>query len=63
MTMSRNPHICPNCGARVSAFAAGCAVCGAWLDPRRAEQPPTIARRIRRRLSTQRGQNFSAGGR
>lgn len=37
-----DPHICPSCGERVSAFAAGCALCGAELDPRRAQrrQPP-----------------------
>ena len=32
------PHICPQCGERVSAFAAGCAICGAELDPRRADR-------------------------
>src|ERR671933_2615156 len=36
------PHVCPRCGERVSAFAAGCALCGADLDPRRAQRgrPP-----------------------
>lgn len=33
----RGPHICPHCGERVSAFAAGCSLCGAELDPRRAQ--------------------------
>lgn len=31
------PHICPDCGERVSAFAAGCSLCGAELDPQRAQ--------------------------
>jgi predicted amidophosphoribosyltransferase len=62
----RGPHVCPNCGERVTMFAAGCSICGAELDPRRAESPllsrllrrirpapgrsPTIARRGRLRL-------------
>jgi hypothetical protein len=44
---------CPECGARVSSFAAGCAVCGADLEAhhRRArlaalEAPPSRARRL-----------------
>ncbi|HEY0632154.1 MAG TPA: hypothetical protein VGC98_08870 [Thermoleophilaceae bacterium] len=36
---TRGPHICPQCGERVSAFAAGCAICGAELDPHRADHP------------------------
>jgi predicted amidophosphoribosyltransferase len=43
----RTPHRCPNCGEPVSAFAAGCALCGAELDPRRAQGPRTIAERMR----------------
>jgi predicted amidophosphoribosyltransferase len=35
--MTRNPNICPNCHEHVSAFAAGCALCGAALDPQRAQ--------------------------
>jgi predicted amidophosphoribosyltransferase len=46
------PHTCPNCGERVSAFAAGCALCGAELDPRRGQGPPTSAERIRRGLGS-----------
>jgi predicted amidophosphoribosyltransferase len=42
------PHTCPNCGERVSAFAAGCALCGAELDPRRGQGPPTAGDRTRR---------------
>lgn len=44
---SRGPHICPSCGERVSMFAAGCALCGAALDPRRAQGPPTLGQRLR----------------
>ncbi|MEA2284111.1 MAG: hypothetical protein QOJ21_154 [Solirubrobacteraceae bacterium] len=42
-----NPHVCPRCGERVSAFAAGCALCGADLDPGRAQGPPTAGQRLR----------------
>lgn len=42
-----SPHSCPSCGERVSAFAAGCALCGADLDPRRAQSPTTAAERVR----------------
>jgi hypothetical protein len=35
---NRGPNVCPQCGERVSAFAAGCAVCGAELDPQRADR-------------------------
>jgi predicted amidophosphoribosyltransferase len=42
-----NPHICPNCGERVTPFAAGCALCGAELDPRRAQAPPRVGQRVR----------------
>ncbi|MGA3360486.1 MAG: hypothetical protein ABSD82_00460 [Solirubrobacteraceae bacterium] len=38
----------------MSAFAAGCALCGADLDPRRAEHP-TLGARLRRRLPALRG--------
>lgn len=40
------PHICPDCGERVSAFAAGCSLCGTELDPRRAESR-TLTRDLR----------------
>ena len=33
--MPRDVNRCPSCGERVSPFAAGCALCGADLDPRR----------------------------
>jgi predicted amidophosphoribosyltransferase len=45
------PHLCPDCGERVSAFAAGCALCGATLDPRRASGPPSLKDRASRRLA------------
>jgi predicted amidophosphoribosyltransferase len=41
----RGPSRCPKCGERVSAFAAGCAICGAELDPHRADRP-TVRSRI-----------------
>jgi predicted amidophosphoribosyltransferase len=40
-----NPNICPNCGERVSPFAAGCALCGADLDPHRGQRPPGLGQR------------------
>lgn len=43
----QGPHICPNCGERVTMFAAGCALCGAALDPRCAQGPPTLGQRLR----------------
>jgi predicted nucleic acid-binding Zn-ribbon protein len=44
---SRGPHVCPRCGEPVSAFAAGCALCGADLDPRRAQRPQAASQRVR----------------
>ena len=41
----KGPHVCPNCGEPVSAFAAGCAICGAELDPERAAGPRSIRER------------------
>jgi predicted amidophosphoribosyltransferase len=37
---------CPNCGERVSPYAAGCAVCGADLDPSRWDTGPSFGQRI-----------------
>jgi hypothetical protein len=31
------PDRCPNCGEHVSHFAAGCAICGTALDPKRGQ--------------------------
>ena len=42
-----SPHVCPNCGERVSAFAAGCALCGAELDPKRAQRATTAGQQLR----------------
>jgi uncharacterized protein (DUF983 family) len=36
---------CPNCGERVSPYAAGCAVCGADLDFRRWDSGPSTLTR------------------
>jgi hypothetical protein len=37
---------CPSCGERVSPYAAGCAVCGADLDPSRWDTGPGLGNRI-----------------
>ncbi len=42
---------CPNCGTRVSPWAAGCAVCGADLDPHRWDSGPSFAQRLGSALS------------
>jgi predicted amidophosphoribosyltransferase len=47
-----HPGYCPNCGERVTPFAAGCAVCGADLDPKRWQQPPSFGQRFSWRLPT-----------
>jgi hypothetical protein len=36
---------CPQCRERVSPYAAGCAVCGADLDPRRWDTGPSVGQR------------------
>ena len=36
---------CPKCGERVSPYAAGCAVCGADVDPRRWDSGPSTLNR------------------
>jgi hypothetical protein len=36
---------CPSCGERVSPYAAGCAVCGADLDPGRWDRGPGVGQR------------------
>ena len=40
-----NPTRCPNCREHVSPYAAGCALCGAELDPDRTRHVP-VSRRI-----------------
>jgi hypothetical protein len=42
--MARNAGRCPNCGEPVSAFAAGCAICGFDLERHRAEDAARRAR-------------------
>jgi predicted amidophosphoribosyltransferase len=44
-----DPARCPNCGQRVTPYAAGCSLCGTKLDPTRW-QPPTgpLARAVAR---------------
>jgi hypothetical protein len=42
----RDPGRCPDCGERVTPYAAGCALCGADLDPRRWQTPPSPVRRV-----------------
>jgi hypothetical protein len=42
-----DPNRCPGCGERVTAFAAGCAICGADLDAwRHRRQGPTAFGRL-----------------
>jgi predicted amidophosphoribosyltransferase len=40
-----HPNRCPECGEHVSPYAAGCALCGADLDPARTRHVP-LSRRI-----------------
>jgi uncharacterized protein (DUF983 family) len=37
---------CPECGERVTPFAAGCAICGADLDVRRWDTGPSLGQRV-----------------
>jgi predicted amidophosphoribosyltransferase len=41
-----DPTRCPSCGERVTPYAAGCAICGAELDPTRWHRPPSLMRRL-----------------
>jgi hypothetical protein len=45
-----HPGFCPQCGERVTPYAAGCALCGADLDPHRWQKPPSLGQRIAGRL-------------
>ena len=49
-----NAYTCPHCGARTTPFAAGCAYCGADLDPRRRPPSAGLSARIRRAWRTRR---------
>jgi predicted amidophosphoribosyltransferase len=44
--MFSDPNRCPQCGERVSPYAAGCAICGATLDPKRWQAPPSRLQRL-----------------
>lgn len=45
-----HPGYCPNCGERVTPYAAGCALCGADLDPKRWQKPASAGQRLSIRL-------------
>jgi predicted amidophosphoribosyltransferase len=42
-----NPIRCPNCGERVTPYAAGCSLCGQTLDPKRWQRPSGVVGRTR----------------
>jgi predicted amidophosphoribosyltransferase len=46
-----DPNRCPSCGERVTPYAAGCALCGADLDPRRWQPRPSLVQQLRARLA------------
>jgi hypothetical protein len=41
-----HPGYCPRCGERVTPYAAGCALCGTVLDPRRWQRTPPLSERL-----------------
>ena len=41
-----HPAYCPNCGERVTPYAAGCALCGAELDPARWQLKVSVGQRL-----------------
>ena len=45
-----HPGYCPNCGERVTPYAAGCALCGADLDPKRWQRPLSTGQRLSVRM-------------
>ena len=45
-----HPGFCPSCGERVTPYAAGCALCGADLDPTRWQRPLPLGTRLAGRL-------------
>ena len=47
----RDPNRCPSCGERVTPYAAGCALCGADLDPRRWQPRPSLLQQLRTRVA------------
>jgi hypothetical protein len=46
MPIRRDRNRCPSCGERVTPYAAGCALCGADLDPRRSHRGPGAMSRL-----------------
>jgi hypothetical protein len=44
-----DPTRCPSCGERVTPYAAGCAICGTDLDPKRWQPRPSLLQRLIRR--------------
>jgi len=53
-----DPRYCPNCGQRVTPYAAGCSLCGLALDPQRWQRRPgplgRVAARWRKLLAPRR---------
>jgi hypothetical protein len=45
-----HPGFCPQCGERVTPYAAGCALCGADLDPKRWQKPVSARQRFALRI-------------
>ena len=45
-----HPGYCPKCGERVTPYAAGCALCGADLDPKRWQKPVSARQRLSIRM-------------
>ena len=45
-----HPGYCPQCGERVTPYAAGCALCGADLDPKRWQKPVSVRQRLSIRM-------------
>ena len=41
-----DPSRCPNCRERVTPYAAGCAICGTELDPKRWQRRPSPLSRL-----------------
>jgi predicted amidophosphoribosyltransferase len=42
-----DPNRCPNCGERVTPYAAGCSLCGEPLDPQRWQRQAGFLGRTR----------------
>jgi hypothetical protein len=50
MLAAMHPGFCPQCGERVTPYAAGCALCGADLDPKRWQKPVSARQRLSVRM-------------